>query len=315
VTQPPPPPIQPTQPTQLPTPPSVPAGWYPDPWQPAGWRWWDGMAWTGHVASGQASLPDAEPDPRRPGWAGIVDPPEGRWGLWDVAITVATTVAAVVAFLVLVGVLVAITDTSSSSLAEDTPLGAWLVVASLIAQWVGMIGWPIVVAHRKGPGWRSAYGFRPRWSSLGWGVLGGFGTLMAVLVGVAVVVAVTGAEVSSTAGDVATGMRGTGPPFVIFAVMLAFGAPFVEELLFRGLIFGALVKRFGRPWLAIIITAIAFGAFHFEPLRLLGLAMGGVVLGIVRYKAGLAASMVSHATLNSLAALGLLLGSGMAFLR
>jgi hypothetical protein len=23
-------------------------GWYPDPWNPAAWRWWDGVAWSGH---------------------------------------------------------------------------------------------------------------------------------------------------------------------------------------------------------------------------------------------------------------------------
>ncbi len=27
----------------------APAGWYPDPWRAAAWRWWDGREWTGHV--------------------------------------------------------------------------------------------------------------------------------------------------------------------------------------------------------------------------------------------------------------------------
>lgn len=32
-------------------------GWYPDPWQAAPWRWWDGMAWTAHVHQGQDHRP------------------------------------------------------------------------------------------------------------------------------------------------------------------------------------------------------------------------------------------------------------------
>jgi hypothetical protein len=31
-------------------PPSKPANWYPDPWQKAKWRWWDGADWTGQIS-------------------------------------------------------------------------------------------------------------------------------------------------------------------------------------------------------------------------------------------------------------------------
>jgi hypothetical protein len=27
---------------------AVPPGWYADPWQPGGWRWWDGTRWSEH---------------------------------------------------------------------------------------------------------------------------------------------------------------------------------------------------------------------------------------------------------------------------
>jgi len=43
--------------------PSHTSGWYPDPWNAAPWRWWDGTAWTAQVAS-----PAAKRKPRLPAW-------------------------------------------------------------------------------------------------------------------------------------------------------------------------------------------------------------------------------------------------------
>ncbi len=38
-------------------------GWYPDPWQVAPWRWWDGETWTAHVNQGAEDR-----KPRLPSW-------------------------------------------------------------------------------------------------------------------------------------------------------------------------------------------------------------------------------------------------------
>jgi RsiW-degrading membrane proteinase PrsW (M82 family) len=42
----------------------VPAGWYPDPIEVGGWRWWDGWAWTAH----RAVPTGGERKPRLPRW-------------------------------------------------------------------------------------------------------------------------------------------------------------------------------------------------------------------------------------------------------
>jgi hypothetical protein len=44
---------QPGAGTELPDgpPPGKPANWYPDPWQKAKWRWWDGARWTGETSA------------------------------------------------------------------------------------------------------------------------------------------------------------------------------------------------------------------------------------------------------------------------
>ena len=42
-----------------------PPGWYPDPWQVAAWRWWDGWSWTPHIHGGATSKP------RLPSWLSV----------------------------------------------------------------------------------------------------------------------------------------------------------------------------------------------------------------------------------------------------
>ena len=68
----------------------APPGWYPDPWNPAGLRWWDGVAWQYHTAP--TPLPALAPG-RRP-WRRFL----GSW----IAIGLS---APVVAIIVLVGVI------------------------------------------------------------------------------------------------------------------------------------------------------------------------------------------------------------------
>ena len=289
-------------------------GWYPDPWRLATARWWDGWAWSAAVlpagpmpASGPASAGAGEP------MAGIADPPRGRWGLGDVALMFAITAASVVAIVVVVVVLVAAAGPQGTS--TSAPLGvdlgsvgnAWATIASLVLPWIGLAGWPLLVGRWKGPGWRASFGFAPRWSSLGWGLLGGAGTFVAILIGSLLVAVAVGSQADSAAADAAVSLRSVPVAFAVMLALISLGAPFVEELAFRGLFWGAMVKRWGRPWLATFVTGAAFGVFHLEPVRLVGLVAGGIVLGIVRHKAGLAASVVSHATLNTVAALSLLL--------
>jgi hypothetical protein len=43
--------------TQHPNPPAVPAGWYPDPADPEGKRWWDGVRWTQDVQKAPEPVP------------------------------------------------------------------------------------------------------------------------------------------------------------------------------------------------------------------------------------------------------------------
>jgi sodium transport system permease protein len=58
-----------------------------------------------------------------------------------------------------------------------------------------------------------------------------------------------------------------------------------EELLFRGVVFGTLRGKVG-PWPSVLVSALAFAAYHGSPSHLLPALLGGLLLGAVRVASG-----------------------------
>jgi membrane protease YdiL (CAAX protease family) len=80
--------------------------------------------------------------------------------------------------------------------------------------------------------------------------------------------------------------NGPGPTALILAgVLVVLVAPFVEEFLFRGLLYGV-AKRFGGRVPAIIATSILFAAVHITPGSLLPLLMLSVGLTVAYERTG-----------------------------
>jgi len=91
-------------------------------------------------------------------------------------------------------------------------------------------------------------------------------------------------------------------------------APLAEELFFRGLLLPALWHRLRHAWLAIALSAAAFGFIHISlPQTVLPLVCMGIVLGYlrVRYRS-LAACVVAHALFNARTIVLALLGPDLA---
>ena len=85
---------------------------------------------------------------------------------------------------------------------------------------------------------------------------------------------------------------------VTFAVLAALAAPFVEEFIFRGFLFNALL-RYTPVWVAAIVSGCVFGISHGSPSAFLPLACSGVVLAYVYYVSGsLTAAMLTHGLFN-----------------
>jgi membrane protease YdiL (CAAX protease family) len=84
---------------------------------------------------------------------------------------------------------------------------------------------------------------------------------------------------------------------IVLAVLIA---PVVEEVIFRGFVFNALL-RYLNVGLAAVLSGIVFGIAHFDSTALFPLACGGIVLAVVYYRSGsLTASMLTHGAFNAL---------------
>jgi len=89
------------------------------------------------------------------------------------------------------------------------------------------------------------------------------------------------------------------PSFVAFALL----APLVEELIFRGLLYGWVEKRWGSM-VALVVSSLTFAAAHYEPAHILLVLPLGFLFGWLRRRTdSLAPSLVSHIVNNGFAVL------------
>lgn len=287
------------------------AGWYPDPGQSGQQRYWDGRAWS----TSTAPLVSFEPDPGRDepaagrSAATVYGQPSGTWGLGDVGWFVLVVIGAVaLSVAVFLPVVFALPDafTDDGNVNGASAAGSWILAVSQALFFAGLAAWPLVAGWRKSRGWREAYGFVVSWRAVGIGLAGGLGTLVAMTVLTALTAELLDQEVTSAGADAAESMTGSTVAFVLFLLLIAIGAPFAEEIAFRGLVWGAVVKRGWSPWLATVIAGVPFALLHVEPLRVAPLLAAGIVLGVVRQYAGLGGAMLAHAVVNTIGVIGIL---------
>jgi membrane protease YdiL (CAAX protease family) len=263
-----------------------PAGWYADPWHITSWRWWDGTTWTGYTdryylaTAGYLPVPTVvdESRPIRAGWTAVLGMVTG------VALSILVYV-----FLRLLGV------------AGNNPV---LVLLMQFGLWTGLLGACMVAVRRHGTGRLRDLGLKVRWIDLPLGL--GFG--VATLFGVGVIaVAITRLGIEPHRESLLEPMQRNAMTVAVVLFIAVVGAPFVEELFFRGLLMSGLVARFGVA-LGIVFQAIVFGLVHLGPTDARGnlgvfllIAPVGAVLGVLRfgYKR-LGTGMLTHASYNAI---------------
>jgi len=214
------------------------------------------------------------------------------WGMGDVLISLLGTLT--VATVVSLGL----------SKSHIDPEHGWGLIVAFASPWICLAGWPCVAAAIKGNGAVIDFGLTMHRPHIRLGVLAGLASLALASLAAFMTVHVVG-PISSSAGDLAHEQHGI--VLVLFALFALVGAPIVEEIAFRGMLFGALTKSSFTPLVASLVSAGVFALFHFEPKRFFVLFVIGAVLGEARRRSGSTlTSVVAHMINNAPAAISLL---------
>ncbi len=196
--------------------------------------------------------------------------------------------------------------TALSKLSEPP---TWYVVSTLFGLWGGFLGTAVLASQVKGTRHFCAdLGLRFRWIDLIGIPIGVGGQYLIALIYVPIAPHVHNFSQRFSAPAQRLTGSSHGADYLVIGIATVVGAPFFEELFFRGVLLRALARLFGNwggwvgPALAIVVSGVLFGLAHAESLQLLGLAIFGVILGAVSYRTGrLGMDMVAHASFNFVA--------------
>lgn len=177
---------------------------------------------------------------------------------------------------------------------------------SQMGLWTGMVGAAVVASHRKGAGTLAEdFGFRGKWSDIGFGLVVALAVQLLVLPGIAYLLRplLGEPEVSGPVQDLLD--KSQGLAFAGLILSVAVGAPLVEELFFRGLLLRSLQRRV-PDWAAVVVSAVAFGIAHGSALPIdavvlvmISLTVFGAILAVMAIRTGrLGPSIVTHAVFN-----------------
>ena len=80
--------------------------------------------------------------------------------------------------------------------------------------------------------------------------------------------------------------------------------PIIEEIGFRGIFLGGLLKTRCRPWIAILISAVVFALFHGFGAQFVTALLFGILVGWLYWRTGsIIPSIIIHIANNSLTAI------------
>lgn len=211
-----------------------------------------------------------------------------------IAVWVASYVTSSILALILLGI-------SGTSEGDTTPI--WLVAATSVVLWVPIVAGVQFLGRRYGRGdLRVDFGITFTKSDA-WGVPAGIASQLLLVTAVTWPFTQWFPEVFSSdkieqrARELIDAAHAGW--IIVLALVVVIGAPFVEELTYRGLLQGSLVRRI-QPRLALLIVAIFFAVIHMSPVEIPGLFAFALVLGFMRERTGrLGMCMVTHAAFNT----------------
>ncbi len=173
------------------------------------------------------------------------------------------------------------------------------------ALWVGTLGIPMWLYSVKGVSWKE-FGWEFQKNDILPGLLIGLGTQIAAgLLYLPLVLIFDGIDVSEPARELVDKATGFGV-FLLFLVV-AIGAPLVEELFYRGLTLKAFEKKMSNR-LALVLSSLVFAIAHLQLIQFPALFLFGFVAGYLARKYDrLGRAVWAHVGFNTTTVVALLL--------
>ena len=268
---------------------SAPAGWYIDPLGEQSWRWWDGHRWLTDSATVAVR--------QRPWVPERADHDHGIRG----------GVLALVGFVVAIALGYGFSVVATSLGADENSL--LVLCIGEAGLWTGMFGTCLVVARRNGSGKLRGLGLMGlRGQDFGAGaVTAVVARVVCALVAVLCILIFPIESFRRTTNAPTTGIQPSVTAAIVLVLIVCVGAPFFEELFFRGVVQGALTRRWGAR-VAIVTQALAFALVHYRigmtlPLTIATwgqIAVAGFFLGVLKWRyERLGPGMVAHGLFNA----------------
>lgn len=215
------------------------------------------------------TLTDAEPSPQ---------PPSDRtpWGYADMAMAIAVLIGGIIVVGLPASAVAAAVAGGFGEIEDDANAMAVLDAANLAASLLLAIVVFLFAVNKYKISW-SALGLRaPRRGGIWFPIVVFFGAITVFYVYAAVITAL-GFEAESNVDDA---VKDSSVRLILVGILAVAVAPVVEELFFRGFLFGGLRGRWGVVGAAVASGAL-FGLAHFQDLSSLAIIPGVGLIGIV----------------------------------
>lgn len=179
-----------------------------------------------------------------------------------------------------------------------------------IPLWLGYGGVPWWVSRTKGFGLTYDFGWKFTKQDVFYGL--GLGLIIQLFVIPVIYIPIFwifGEHDVSEAARQLTDRATTPVDIATLVLVVAIGAPFIEELFFRGLFLQSVRKRFGNA-IAIVVTAVIFGAVHLQLLQFPALAVFGAIVAWLTIKSErLGPAVFTHMGFNLVTVVALLISA------
>jgi len=182
------------------------------------------------------------------------------------------------------------------------------LIAGQVPFWIVLVGLPFLVTTLRGRSIVDDFGLRMKWVDVPVGLVAGVASqlLLAPLLYLTLFRFIDTDAVDDEAVRLTlNALTSTGGPLVL-VLLVAVGAPIVEEVAYRGGLQRALGSRM-HPVAAIAIASLVFGVTHLQLVQLPALVLVGVVAGTLAWRFDrVGPAIFAHVGFNGVAAFSLL---------